>query len=60
MSTKLTANNRYLRDSSTRERMVLRSVASSSAIEGVHAPFKSGSALSGALIPKAPAKKPRR
>lgn len=40
MSSKLSAANPYLRDPVMRRRMVLTSVASSSAIEGIHAPFK--------------------
>jgi hypothetical protein len=36
---KLTAANRYLRDSEVRETMVTRSVATSSAIEGIRTPF---------------------
>ncbi len=40
-STKLSHTNPYLRDRAARERDVFTSVASSSAIEGIHAPFKS-------------------
>ncbi len=40
MSSKLTSTNPYLRDPVIRERTILRSVATSSAIEGIHAPFK--------------------
>jgi hypothetical protein len=40
MSTRLSATNPYLRDPAVRARSVLRSVATSSAIEGIHAPFK--------------------
>jgi hypothetical protein len=40
MSTHLSATNPYLRDPVVRARSVLRSVATSSAIEGIHAPFK--------------------
>jgi hypothetical protein len=40
MSTRLSATNPYLRDPVVRARSVLRSVATSSAIEGIHAPFK--------------------
>ena len=39
-STKLSQVNPYLRDPVARERGVFASVASSSAIEGIHAPFK--------------------
>jgi len=40
MSSKLAKTNPYLRDPAVRERTVLKSVASSSAIEGIRAPFK--------------------
>ena len=40
MSSKLAKTNPYLRDPVTRERIVLKSVASSSAIEGIRAPFR--------------------
>ncbi len=40
MGKKLSASNPYLLDTITRDRMVFNSVASSSAIEGIHAPFK--------------------
>jgi hypothetical protein len=40
VSAKLSAANRYLRNPATRERMVIRSVATSSAIEGIRAPFR--------------------
>ena len=40
MSSKLSKTNPYLRDPVLRERAVLKSVASSSAIEGIHAPFR--------------------
>ena len=40
MGAKLSTTNSYLRDPTVRERTVSRSVASSSAIEGVHAPFR--------------------
>lgn len=40
MRLKLYDTNPYLRDSALRERMVFRSVASSSAIEGIQAPFR--------------------
>jgi hypothetical protein len=36
---KLTSTNRYLRDPDMREAMVTRSVATSSAIEGIRTPF---------------------
>ena len=40
MGAKLSAANRYLKNPATRERTVMRSVATSSAIEGIRAPFK--------------------
>jgi hypothetical protein len=40
MSSKLSSANRYLRDPVMRERAVVRNVATSSAIEGIRAPFK--------------------
>ena len=39
VGTKLSATNRYLRNPEVRERTVTRSVATSSAIEGIRAPF---------------------
>jgi hypothetical protein len=45
MSSKLSKTNPHLRDPVARERAIVKSVASSSAIEGIRAPFKvSGSA----------------
>ena len=41
----VSASNPYLRDPEARKRDVLRSVASSSAIEGIRAPFKKGSSI---------------
>jgi len=40
MRSKLSTSNPYLRDSTLREAMVFKSVASSSAIEGIRAPFR--------------------
>ena len=40
MSSKLSTANPYLRDPIVRRRSVFTSVSSSSAIEGIHAPFK--------------------
>ncbi len=40
MSSRLSDTNPYLRNAAARERSVLRSVATSSAVEGIHAPFK--------------------
>ena len=48
-STKLSHTNPYLRDRAARARGVFASVASSSAIEGIHAPFKTAS-LSGKFV----------
>lgn len=40
MSTKLSEANPYLRDPAVRERMVIKSVVTSSAIEGIRASFE--------------------
>ena len=40
MGAKLSAVNRYLKNPLARERAVVKSVATSSAIEGIRAPFK--------------------
>jgi hypothetical protein len=40
MGAKLSAANRYLRNPAMRQRTVVKSVATSSAIEGIRAPFK--------------------
>jgi len=40
MSAKLSSTNPFLRDRGVRERTVIRSVANSSAIEGIRAVFK--------------------
>jgi hypothetical protein len=50
MSKKLSAANPYLRDPVRRERAVLQSVSSSSAIEGIHAPFRRRSTSSGKFV----------
>ena len=55
MSSKLSKTNPHLRDPVTRERTILKSVASSSAIEGIRAPF-SGS-VQGKSVPKAQKRK---
>ena len=47
VGTKLSVANRYLRNPGVRERTVTKSVATSSAIEGIRAPF-GGSAKNGA------------
>jgi hypothetical protein len=44
MGTKLAATNRYLKDAVVRRKLIFRSVASSSAIEGIRAPFKKAAA----------------
>jgi hypothetical protein len=60
MSSKLSSGNPYMRDPVVRQQSVLTSVASSSAIEGIHAPFKQGAvtlpsgALSSTLASTAP------
>jgi hypothetical protein len=41
MSSKLSSANTYMRDPAVRRTSVLRSVATSSAIEGIRAPFRS-------------------
>lgn len=43
MSSKLSSANTYMRDPDVRRVSVLRSVATSSAIEGIRAPFKAES-----------------
>ena len=50
MSAKLSTANRYLRDPAVRDRTVLKSVASSSAIEGIRAPFKVIAGSSGRVL----------
>ena len=40
MGAKLSTANRFLRNPAARERAVIKSVATSSAIEGIRAPFK--------------------
>lgn len=40
MGVKLSLSNRYLRNPKLREKMVTNSVATSSAIEGIRAPFR--------------------
>ncbi len=39
MRSKISPSNPYLRDGALRETMMLKSIASSSAIEGIRAPF---------------------
>ena len=56
MNKKLSAANPYLRDPVQRERAVLQSVASSSAIEGIHAPFRRRAAGSGKFVTTATVK----
>jgi hypothetical protein len=43
MSSKLSKTNPHLRDPVASERAILKSVASSSAIEGIRAPFRESS-----------------
>jgi hypothetical protein len=40
MAARLSTTNSYMRDPATRERLVYRSVASSSAVEGIREPFR--------------------
>lgn len=40
MGNRLSDSNPYMRDPAERKRSVLKSVATSSAIEGIHAPFR--------------------
>ena len=47
MSNTLSKSNRYMRDPAMRERLVYRSVASSSAVEGIREPFKDKTAILG-------------
>ena len=47
MAKLIITTNRFLKDPVLRERMVLKSVASSSAIEGIRAPFKSAAPKNG-------------
>jgi hypothetical protein len=58
VSSKLSATNPYLRDPLLRERMVLRSVASSSAIEGIRAPFQKTASTPAKSVAGAPAGAP--
>ena len=51
MSSKLSTVNPYMRDPATRERSVLRSVATSSAIEGIRVPFKPAASKSSKPAP---------
>ena len=52
MAKPITTTNRFLKDPALREKMVLKSVASSSAIEGIRAPFKAAAASSGPAHPR--------
>jgi hypothetical protein len=47
MGSKLLDTNPYLRDPVERARAILRSVAGSSAMEGIHHPFKKPASKSG-------------
>lgn len=62
MSSKLTVANPYLREPAMRERTVLKSVATSSAIEGIRAPFQrptNGAPKAATTTPRATARKSR-
>ena len=59
MSSKLSATNRYLRDPVVRARTVLKSVATSSAIEGIRAPFKRDARSSASSLKAAASRKKR-
>lgn len=62
MGSKLSVANPYLRDPAMRERTVFKSVASSSAIEGIRAPFqrfKDDARKSDPTAPAAPTRKAR-
>jgi hypothetical protein len=52
MSTKLSKTNPHLRDPVASERTILKSVASSSAIEGIRAPFREPSTAKAKSAPK--------
>jgi hypothetical protein len=52
MAKPITTTNRFLKDPLLREKMVLKSVASSSAIEGIRAPFKKAAASSFSTQPQ--------
>ena len=52
MSSKLSKTNPHLRDPVSRERSILKSVASSSAIEGIRAPFKESGSAQGKSLAK--------
>lgn len=45
MRAKLAATNRYLKDAEVRRKLIFKSVASSSAIEGIRAPFKQAASV---------------
>lgn len=47
MKKSLAQSNPYMRDAATRERLVYRSVASSSAVEGIREPFRDKAAITG-------------
>jgi hypothetical protein len=59
MSSKLASANRYLRDPAVRERTVARNVATSSAIEGIRAPFKRDARTGAFSLKNGPAPKRR-
>ncbi len=59
MSSKLSSANRYLRDPVQRERTVTRNVATSSAIEGIRAPFRQDARSGVFSLKRAPSPKKR-
>jgi len=59
MGSKLSSANRYLRDPAVRERTVVRNVATSSAIEGIRAPFKRDARTGTFSLKNGPAPKKR-
>lgn len=62
MASKLSVANPYLRDPAMRERTVFKSVASSSAIEGIRAPFQrttDATRKPDTMTPAAPTRKSR-
>jgi len=54
MSSKLSSANPYLRDPAVRRRTVFTSVSTSSAIEGIHAPFRQMGAAATGTGPASP------
>ena len=58
MSNSLALANPHLRDPELRRRSVLKSVATSSAIEGIHAPFKKNTQKNKTSQVRDPTRKP--